>query len=447
MPVKLDHFGTDGIRGPSGGDTINPLFASRLGEASGNWARRNYSNSRLVLIGRDTRHSGPELLAGLASGLSTKGLEVRSLGVLPTPALALAVSRENAGLGIMITASHNPASDNGFKLFNHLGHKLSPEDESFIESVLSDNVPDNPMVTVDDLNSMDAYLEHLATALPQGSLKNWIIALDTANGATAKISRVVLERLGAVVKQIGDASGNQLINEGVGSENPQRLSSLVRETNARLGIAHDGDGDRVIFCDEKGEVAEGDCILGILAIDAKRRGVPGSAALVTTDYANYGLNQSLAKREITVERTGVGDRCVAARMREIGAAVGGEPSGHLILSEWSPFGDGPMAALNIARILLESENCLSEIKSCVDLFPTFSQAFSVAEKIPLEDLEDASGQIMLQNEQLGEAGRVFVRYSGTEPKIRLLVEAKKEDLAKKAFDATERILRKELKFL
>ena len=447
MPVKLDHFGTDGIRGPSGGDTINPLFASRLGEAAGNWARRNFSKSRLVLIGRDTRHSGPDLLAGLASGLSTEGLEVRSLGVLPTPALALAVSRENACLGIMITASHNPASDNGFKLFNHLGHKLSPEDESFIESVLLDNVPDIPMVRVDDLNSMDAYLEHLATALPQGSLKNWIIALDTANGATAKISRVVLERLGAVVKQIGDASGNQLINEGVGSENPQRLSSLVRETNARLGIAHDGDGDRVIFCDEKGEVAEGDCILGILAIDAKRRGVPGSAALVTTDYANYGLNQSLAKREITVERTGVGDRCVAARMREIGAAVGGEPSGHLILSEWSPFGDGPMAALNIARILLESENCLSEIKSCVDLFPTFSQAFSVAEKIPLEDLEDASGQIMLQNEQLGEAGRVFVRYSGTEPKIRLLVEAKKEDLAKKAFDATERILRKELKFL
>ncbi len=447
MPVKLNHFGTDGIRGPSGGDTVNPLFASRLGGAAGNWAKRNYSKSRLVLVGRDPRHSGPELLAGLASGLLADGLEVRSLGILPTPALALAVSRENACLGIMITASHNPSSDNGFKLFNHLGHKLSPEDEGFIESALPDNIPDNPMAKVDDLNSMDAYLEHLATALPQGSLKNWTIALDTANGATAKISRVVLERLGAMVKQIGDASGNQLINECVGSENPQGLSMLVRETNARLGIAHDGDGDRVIFCDENGDVVEGDCILGILALDAKRRSVPGCGTLVTTDYANFGLNQSLASKGITVERSGVGDRCVAARMREIGAAVGGEPSGHLILSEWSPVGDGPMAALNVARILLESGNSLSEIKSCVDLSPTFSQAFPVAEKIPLEDLEDVSGQIKLQNEQLGDAGRVFVRYSGTEPKIRLLVEAKKEDLARKAFDATERILRKELKFL
>ncbi|MGE4549798.1 MAG: phosphoglucosamine mutase [Opitutales bacterium] len=445
--MKVEHFGTDGIRGPAGGDVVNPFFAARLGLASGNWAKGNCPGSRLVLIGRDTRHSGPDLLAGLASGLVSEGLEVRSLGILPTPALALAVTLEKACLGIMITASHNPASDNGFKLFDHLGHKLSPEDESGIESVLPEKVPDSLSTPADDPDSLAAYLEHLAAALPEGSLKDWTIALDTAHGATARVSRIALERLGAVVKQIGDASGNQLINDGVGSESPKRLASLVRETNARLGIAHDGDGDRVIFCDENGVVVEGDCILGILALDAGRREVLGSATLVTTDYANHGLNQSLSKHGITVERTGVGDRRVADRMREIGAAVGGEPSGHLILSEWSSVGDGPMAALNLARIMLEREESLSKLKDCVHLFPSFSKAFPVAEKIPLEEFDEVSEQIREQNERLGKEGRVFVRYSGTEPKIRLLVEAREEALALNAFGATERILRKELKFL
>ena len=186
--MKVEYFGTDGIRGPAGGDVVNPFFAARLGLASGNWAKGNCPASRLVLIGRDTRHSGPDLLAGLVSGLVSEGLEVRSLGILPTPALALAVTLEKACLGIMITASHNPASDNGFKLFDHLGHKLSPEDESVIESVLPEKVPDSLSAPADDLDALAAYLEHLATALPEGSLKDWTIALDTSHGATVHVS-------------------------------------------------------------------------------------------------------------------------------------------------------------------------------------------------------------------------------------------------------------------
>jgi len=445
--MTLEYFGTDGIRGPVGGDLVNPLFAARLGAAAGNWVIRSGNGQSLVLIGRDTRPSGSELLAGLASGFASQGLEVRSLGILPTPALALATIREKACLSVMITASHNPASDNGFKLFDHFGHKLSSEDESVIENLFSETVLQKVDAPKDVSNSLEPYLEHLAAVIPENSLAGWPIALDTAHGGTAKASRIALERLGARVEQIGDANGNQRINDGVGSEHPERLASLVRETDCRLGIAHDGDGDRVIFCDENGEVVDGDRILGIFALDAKRRGVIGSATLVTTAYANYGLDHSLSEQGIAVDRTDVGDRCVAARMREIKAPVGGEPSGHLILSEWSPAGDGPLAALNLVRIMLESGLPLSELKQCVSLFPSCSGAFAVEEKLPLEELELLQEKLCQQEQQLADRGRVFVRYSGTEPKIRLLVETQDEPLARKIFAVTEDILRKELKFL
>ena len=443
----LEYFGTDGIRGPAGGDLVNPHFAARLGEAAGSWVKRNCGNQSLVLIGRDTRPSGPDLVAGLASGFASENLEARSLGIVPTPALALATIREEACLGVMVTASHNPASDNGFKFFNHLGHKLSPEDEAIIESLLPVAVPQSAVAPQDTSDSLAPYLDHLSAVLPENSLDGWTIALDTAHGATARVSRIAFERLGSKVEQIGDANGNQLINDGVGSEQPEKLASLVRETNSRLGIAHDGDGDRVIFCDENGAVVEGDCILGIFALDAQRRGISGSSTMVTTIYANHGLDHSLSEQGITVERTDVGDRCVAARMREIRSPIGGEPSGHLICSEWSPAGDGPMAALNLVRIMLENERPLSELKKCVTLFPCFSGAFAVEEKPPLEELERLQEQLREQENRLAAGGRVFVRYSGTEPKIRLLVETQDETLARKVFAATEDILRKELKFL
>lgn len=444
--MTLEYFGTDGIRGAADGKVVNPLFAARLGVAVGDWAKRSCGDRRLVLIGRDTRPSGHDLVAGLASGFVSQNLQPCSLGILPTPALALAVVREKACLGIMVTASHNPSSDNGFKLFDHLGHKLSSKDEAIIESLLPVTVPKKIVPVPETSDSLAPYLEHLANALPEGSLAGWNIALDTANGATARASPSALERLGAKVEQIGDATRNQLINDGVGSEHPERLASLVRETDSHLGIAHDGDGDRVIFCDEKGRVVEGDCILGILALDAHRRGATGCSNLVTTIYANHGLDRSLREQGISVERTDVGDRCVAACMRKIGAAVGGEPSGHLILSEWSPAGDGPLAALNIVRIMLETQRPLSELKQCVSLFPCFSGAFTVAEKTPLEEVELLRQHLEEQQKRLGE-GRVFVRYSGTEPKIRLLVEAEDETLARKVFVSTEEVLRKELKFL
>ncbi len=444
--MTLEYFGTDGIRGPVGGDLVNPLFAARLGAAAGSWVERNRDARSLVLIGRDTRPSGPDLTAGLASGFASQGLDVRSLGILPSPALALATIREKACLGVMVTASHNPASDNGFKFFDHLGHKLSSENETVIESLFPVAAPKSIASPRDTPGSLVPYLEHLADVLPENSLAGWTIALDTAHGATARASRVALDRLGSKVEQIGDASGNQLINDGAGSESPERLASIVRKTNSRLGIAHDGDGDRVIFCDENGAVVEGERILGIFALDALRRGISGSSRLVTTIYANHGLDHSLKGEGIAIERTDVGDRCVAERMREIGSPVGGEPSGHLIFSEWSPAGDGPLAALNLVRIMLESGRALSELKKCVTLFPSLSGAYAVAEKKPLDEAGGLEEHLAEQQKRLGE-GRVFVRYSGTELKIRLLVEARDEILAREVFVATEEVLRKELIFL
>ncbi|MFP6901660.1 MAG: phosphoglucosamine mutase, partial [Opitutales bacterium] len=306
MTVK--YFGTDGIRGPVGGEVVNPLFAGRLGAAVGNWVKKSGRKRPLILIGRDTRPSGSDLVTGFASGFSSVNIETHSLGILPTPALALAVRSGTACLGVMVTASHNPVSDNGFKLFDHHGHKLTIEDEAIVESLLPESAPRSVVTLTERSDSLAPYLEHLATILPEGSLKNWPIALDTANGATARASRMALDRLGAKVEQIGEGAANQLINDNVGTECPESLARLTRETNSRLGIAHDGDGDRVVFCDEKGQLVEGSCTLGIFALDARKRGLDGSSILVTTDYANYGLDHSLSEEGITVERTEVGDR-------------------------------------------------------------------------------------------------------------------------------------------
>jgi len=445
--MSLEYFGTDGIRGSVGGNVVNPRFASRLGVAAGKWAKDKRLENPLVLIGRDTRPSGIELLRNLAKGFGSENLEVVSLGVIPTPALALAVPRERACLGVMITASHNPSSDNGFKFFNQLGHKISPVDELLIEKSLPGKAPHRNAKFTESETSFSEYLQHLGKVMKGNVLDGWVIALDTANGATSKSTRIVLEQLGAKVEQIGEASENQLINDGVGSEHPDRLAALTLEKKARLGIAHDGDGDRVVFCDEEGVVVEGDCILGILALDAHDRDCTGSGSLVTTVYANHGLDKSMKEHGIEVQRTEVGDRCVAERMREINAAVGGEPSGHLILQEFSSAGDGPMAALNVVRIMLEQKRPLSELKKCVTLMPSLSGAFAIAEKKPLDELDKLGEKLSWWANCLAEHGRVFVRYSGTERKIRLLVEAKEETIARDAFSDLEDTLRKELKFL
>lgn len=411
------YFGTDGVRGPYGGPLINETFAARLGAAVARWMP---AKGR-VLIGRDTRFSGVALEAAVARGLRAGGAEPVSLGVVPTPAVSRAVRTSGAALGVVITASHNPAEDNGIKFFGPSGVKLTDDEEAKIESLLPADVPAGaaPLATVD---AAADYVRATQALLPPGALRGWRIVLDTANGATCATTPVVLRALGADVDGLGDAPDGRNINAGVGSEHPEQLAARVRAAGARLGIAHDGDGDRCILCDERGDVLDGDEILTILATHALAQGRLAQRGLVVTVQSNLGVDAALAAAGGRVWRTAVGDRYVIERMLAEGATLGGESSGHIICSEISPTGDGLVAALKTIEVMLATGKPLSELRRALRKFPQVSAAVKAREKKPLEALPKLTAAIRVLETQLGAQGRVLVRWSGTEAKLRLLVE-------------------------
>ncbi len=418
--MSRKYFGTDGVRGPYGGPVINEAFAARLAQAAARWARS--AGSARVLIGRDTRASGAALLDAIAQGLRAGGAEPVSLGVLPTPAVARAVRESDARLGVMITASHNPASDNGIKFFGAAGVKLTDADELAIEALLESAAPLSGASWTTASGAVGHYIAAAEAILPAGSLAGWTVVLDTAHGATSATSPAVLRNLGAEVVGMGDAPDGANINAGVGSEHPAPLAAKVRAVGARLGIAHDGDGDRCLLCDENGEVLDGDVILTILATHALAQGRLVKNTLVITVQSNLGVDAALAAAGGRVVRTSVGDRYVIERMAAEGATLGGESSGHIICSEISPTGDGLVAALKVIEVMRATGKPLSELKRVLQKFPQLTAALTVKEKRPLETLVRVSAAIRSLEAELGERGRVLVRYSGTEAKLRLLVE-------------------------
>jgi phosphoglucosamine mutase len=415
--MKRQYFGTDGVRGPYGGPVINESFAARLGAAAGRWI----GGSGRVVIGRDTRASGESLAAAVARGLASAGLTPVLLGAAPTPAVARAVRTQGAVLGVVITASHNPACDNGIKFFSRTGVKLTDEDEAAIEQALPSDVPAST-ATFASADVLPDYMAATGAILPANALRGWKIVLDTANGATCVTSPAVLRALGAEVIGLGDSPDGKNINAGVGSEHPGPLAQRVREVGARLGIAHDGDGDRCILCDERGEVLDGDEILTILATHAHRQGKLAAQTLVITVQSNLGVDAALGALGGRVARTDVGDRYVIERMFATGATLGGESSGHIICSEISPTGDGLVAALKTIEVMLATGRPLSELRGALAKFPQRSLALKVREKRPLETLPTLPRAIEALERELGSQGRVLVRYSGTEAKLRLLVE-------------------------
>ncbi len=434
--MKRAYFGTDGVRGPYGGPVVNDAFARKLGAAAARFFRAptGATSDRAparVLIGRDTRQSGPALEAALAAGLRAEGFAPASLGVVPTPAVAWAVRRENAAFGVVLTASHNPAGDNGIKFFGPDGTKLTDEQEARIEEQLplvagrAAGGGGEPLPVLSDV--AQNYVGVVSRLLPPACLRGWSIVLDTANGATCGTSPAVLRGLGATVAGLGDAPDGRNINAGVGSEHPEGLCALVRRTGARLGVAHDGDGDRCLLCDEQGDVLDGDEILTLLALHALRQGRLPRQTLVVTVQSNLGVDAAVQAAGGRVLRTPVGDRYVAERMFAEGAALGGESSGHIICAEVSPAGDGLVAALKVIEVMLATGQPLSSLRRALRRFPQLSAAMTVAEKRPLEELPAVRGAIRAAEAALGGSGRVLVRYSGTEPKIRLLVEG--EDAA------------------
>ncbi|HVW20393.1 MAG TPA: phosphoglucosamine mutase [Opitutaceae bacterium] len=417
------YFGTDGVRGAYGGPVVNEPFFARLGAAAGAWAGRRGA----VLIGRDTRFSGPALAQALGRGLGAAGLEPRSLGVLPTPAVARAVREAGAVLGAVVTASHNPAGDNGVKFFQADGRKLADEEEARIEALLPEEPPAGPSPALaESRGALEAYVAAVSGLLPAGALRGWTVVLDTAHGATAETSPLVLQGLGARVIALGGAPDGRNINAGVGSEHPEALAARVAAAGARLGVAHDGDGDRCILCDELGAVLDGDEILTVLALDALERGALPANTLVVTVQSNLGVDAAVAAAGGRVVRAPVGDRYVVERMRAEGASLGGESSGHIVCAEISPAGDGLVAALKVMEVMRRTGRPLSELRRRLRKFPQASEAVAVREKIPLERMAALGAAIREVEAALGARGRVLVRYSGTEPKLRLLVEGPEE---------------------
>jgi phosphoglucosamine mutase len=450
MSTERKFFGTDGVRGPYGGLVVNEAFFARLACAAGRWALAQpldkkksrgespearaeaHMANKTVFVGRDTRESGEALARAAIAGLRAAGLEPVDLGVLPTPAVALVVRNNEAVLGVVITASHNPAGDNGIKFFKRGGLKLSDEEEAQLEAQLPGEVSQEskmenmgeiePYQFSDHEGVITEYISAMRQVLSAGALAGWHMVLDTANGATCATSWMVLTDLGAQLTQIGERGE---INAGCGSEYPGMICDWVREHGARLGVAHDGDGDRCVLCDERGEVLDGDEILTILALHALRAGRLGADTLVVTVQSNLGVDAALAAAGGRVVRTPVGDRHVAEKMRELGATLGGESSGHIICADVSPTGDGLVAALRVMEVMRATGRPLSELRGWLKKFPQASTTIAIAAGAPkpgLATMPALAAAIRALEAELGARGRVLARWSGTEPKLRLLVE-------------------------
>jgi phosphoglucosamine mutase len=341
--------------------------------------------------------------------------------------VALAVISEKAVMGIAVTASHNPASDNGIKLFDNQGCKLTPEAELEIEAAIDAEVAPLGELPESDVTSVDGtrdYIEAVCGFFKPNLLAGTKVVLDTANGATCQTSPVVFRALGAELILLGASPNGENINLGVGSEHPASLGKAVIQHGADFGIGHDGDGDRLVVCDAAGAVLDGDCLLGILALDALQNDRLGARTLITTIQSNLGLDHAIKAAGGAIIRTDVGDRNVASRMRELGATVGGENSGHIILSDYATTGDGLLAALELLRVLCESKKSLAEWQGRVERFPQATKNLRLVEKLPLEGLVSLQAARASIEASFEDAGRVLIRYSGTETKLRLLVEGR-----------------------
>lgn len=428
-------FGTDGVRGVANLEPVTAETALKLGRAAAHVfteAGRRSDRRPVIVIGKDTRLSGYMLENAMAAGLMSLGVDVFLLGPLPTPGVAYITRSLRADGGIVLSASHNPYEDNGIKFFRNDGYKLDDEIEKRIEQLVFSGEIENirPIAgrigqarRIDD--ALGRYVEHAKASIPKGLTLDGIrIAVDAGNGAAYKSTPWILRELGATCSVFHDKPDGRNINANCGSTYPNEIARLVRETGAHIGISHDGDADRVQLCDEKGEVVDGDDILAIAAVDHLRRGTLAKNTLVATVMSNFGLDEALKENGGQVLRTKVGDRHVIAAMLRDDLNVGGEQSGHMIFRDYSTTGDGIVSALQILRIMAESGKPLSELKRCLRKYPQAQRNLKVREKTPLEEMPEVLALVSEAEKVLNGAGRVLLRYSGTEPKIRLLIEGR-----------------------
>lgn len=437
MSSSRQFFGTDGIRGVANVEPLTPETALRIGQIAAVLlrVRKDMGNEWPVcVLGRDTRLSGPMIEAAVAAGMASAGVDVRLAGVIPTPAVAHLTRKLGASMGVVISASHNPFEDNGIKFFGPDGYKLDDATELAIEeALLRGGAPERASTgnigRIDPLEGAeDAYVHRvLATVRTDAPfLRGVKIALDCAQGAAYRTSPNVLAHLGAEVVVAFNQPNGRNINAVCGATHPEAISALVLESGAAAGVAHDGDADRVILCDETGSALDGDEILAIAATALARRGRLAANSIVATVMSNFGLNETIRALGGEVIRCGVGDRQVIEAMRKRGLNLGGEQSGHLIFHDHTTTGDGIIAAVQILEIMATEGKPLSELRKCLTKYPQVRRDFLVRGKPPLEQLGEANRLIAETEAVLAGQGRVLLRYSGTEPKIRLLLEGPDE---------------------
>ena len=442
-PQKI--FGTDGVRGTANIEPVTAETALKLGRAAAHVFKNLESRARghdrhKIVIGKDTRLSGYMLENAISSGILSMGVDVLFIGPLPTPGVAYVTRSLRADAGIVITASHNPYADNGIKFFRADGYKLDDKIESKIEGLVFSGEIEKVRPTAGEIgkavridDALGRYIEFAKTSFPKNlTLEGLRVVVDCAHGASYKSTPCVLRELGAEVIVYGNQPDGMNINRDCGSMHPEAMCRKVVEHKAHIGIAHDGDADRVLLCDEKGQLIDGDDIMAIATLDMLAQKTLAGKTLVATVMSNAGLEDAIKSADGKIIRTAVGDKNVIDEMLKHGFNFGGEQSGHLIFRDFGTTGDGLVAALQILRIMKAKDTPLSKLAKCWTRFPQLVTNVKVREKKPFEQLDGVTRLVAEAEKELKSAGgRVLLRYSGTEPKARLLLEGRDANVLEK----------------
>lgn len=449
--MKRKLFGTDGVRGVANLDPMTSETAMQLGRAAAHIFMRRAGRHQIV-IGKDTRVSGYMLESALTSGICSMGVDVLLVGPMPTPAIAFLTRSLRADAGVVISASHNPYQDNGIKFFSSDGFKLPDDVEARIEQLIVSNEINHLRPTADLIGKAyridDAdgrYIEFTKRSLPRDlDFQGMKLVVDCANGAAYKVAPAILRELGAKIEVIGNKPDGMNINAGCGAVHPELLQETVLRHQADIGIALDGDADRAIFVCEQGMIVDGDHIMAALGLDLHRNGLLAKQTLVGTVMSNFGLELSMAKAGIKLVRTPVGDRYLLERMQAEGYNFGGEQSGHFIFLDHNTTGDGLISALQILSLMKRSGKPLSELAKAMTAVPQILLNLPVKRKPVLESIPEIDRALQDNNRRLNGSGRVVIRYSGTEPLLRIMVEGEHASVVKDVADDLARVVQEHI---
>lgn len=443
------YFGTDGVRGVANED-LTPELAFKLGRYGGYILTKHASGKPQVLIGRDTRISGQMLENALVAGLLSIGADVMLLGVISTPGVAYLTRAMSADAGVMISASHNPVEDNGIKFFGGDGYKLSDEQEAEIEELLDKETDELPRPVGEHLGTVtdykeggQKYIQYLKQTVDE-EFTGIHVALDCAHGATSSLATHLFADLDADISSMGSSPNGLNINDGCGSTHPEVLAGFVREKDADIGLAFDGDGDRLIAVDENGQIVNGDQIMFILARHLKEEGRLNKDTVVSTIMSNLGFYKAIGNYDVKSVKTAVGDRYVVEEMKKNGFNLGGEQSGHIIMLDYNTTGDGLLTALQLVNVLKMTGRTLSDLASDVQMYPQELVNVRVTDKHAVTDNAKVAAVISEVEKDMAGNGRVLVRPSGTEPLVRVMVEAQSEEEAASYVNRIAEVVRGEM---